>query len=142
MARPSWQRSLLRSLLGTVIATVAGWLCCVLLAAIVSVAAIVFGGQHGQPFNFVVIVGMFGAILGVPVALPIGVPVWFVAEQAGYLSIRTGVLFGALVGLVIGLLMPFLIFLLPPIGALSGFLAVRYTNHWLPPTARRAKETP
>lgn len=131
-------RALVRALLGSALATFFGWLFCVL--------GFSFAGLILQPVAdplsaFVVVLiifGMGGIISFGPTTFFIGVPLWLVFDRLTKRPQLSGAIAGGAVGTVMAFFIPPVSYVLPFAGALSGFLAVRYTNKLVPRRPRRA----
>lgn len=132
--RRAWKRRLGRCALGVGIAVVAGWILSVLLVFLVGVWETLVADATGSAWSAAIIFGFVGGILVAPAAFLMGVPIWLVADRHGLTRAASGAVAGAVVGVIVSLAAPFLIVILPFVGALSGFLAVRYTNRILPKT--------
>ncbi|MEM8663581.1 MAG: hypothetical protein AAGF49_05600 [Pseudomonadota bacterium] len=130
--RMTWGRAFARGAVGVILAAGLGWLIVVVGATIGATAVVAFTEESGQPLNFTIMVGAFAAVVGVPLALIIGVPVWLLTDRRYLNTWRSGAVAGTLTALMVAIPIPPLAYVLPFAGALAGGLAVHLTNRLVP----------
>jgi len=133
--RGHWGRRLARCAFGVGLAVLTGWLIVVGALALWGVYDLLTGGD-GDPFKVAAVFGLMGAIIAAPIALVVGIPVWLIADRRGLTRASSGAIAGAVIGVIVCGAVPFLIMVLPFVGAVAGYFAVRTTNRVLPKTWR------
>ncbi|MEO1102243.1 MAG: hypothetical protein AAFW98_00690 [Pseudomonadota bacterium] len=105
------------------------------MTALAYVVAVFTEQNSGSALNVTVFLGMMGGMIGLPVALLVGPPLWLLVDRNYLISWRSGAVSGAVAGLAIAILIPVFVPVLVAAGTIAGGLAVHLTNRWLPKPA-------